>query len=101
MGLDTDQRAALRYFMEDVADVLQRADVNSEYFERTIGGLSGAYHAALVTRHWHVVVAVLSDTLDSVRHRLHAPEAWPSYRRLLSIVRENVDLLPPEMLELA
>lgn len=99
-GLDADQSAALRRFVEDIGDVLAVANVSAEYFERSVCGLAAAYHAALLTRKWEIVVALLTETLDEVQESRQGGAA-EAYGRLREIIRENVDLLPEEMLRLA
>lgn len=97
-GLDGDQSAALRRFVEDVNGVLATADVSPEYLNRSLTGLGAAYHVALVTGRWGLLVAVLADALDDLDDRTYAlKKRSPSYWRLRSIVEENADLLPPEM----
>ena len=98
-GLDAEQSAALKRFVDDLADVLAYADVSSDYFERAMCTLAGAYHAALLTGKWQVVVAILTETLDGISDCV--PEICGAYRRLRAIVSENLDLLPEEMLRLA
>lgn len=100
-GLDGDQSAALRRFVEDLAEVLAVANVSAEYFERTLCGLAAAYHAALLTRKWEVVVALLTDTLDAASDSAPDVRCSSAYDSLRSMIRENVDLLPSEMLRLA
>ena len=98
-GLDADQSAALKRFVDDLAEVLAAANISGDYFERALCALAGAYHAALVTGKWQVVVALLTETMDGI-----SEEVLPSsraYQRLRAIVAENVDLLPDEMRRLA
>jgi len=97
-GLDADQSSALRAFVEDMGDVLAQANVQSEYFERTLCGLAGAYYAALRSGEWTILVALLTDALDAIGA---ASVALPAYGRLRALVAENLDLLPEEMLRLA
>ncbi len=100
-ALDSDQRAALGRFVDDLADVLRGSGVGSERFDRTLGSLSAAYHAALMTGKWHVVVAILTETLDDLVEHQPVIRVSAAFRRLRAIVRENLDLLPSEMLRLA
>jgi hypothetical protein len=100
-GLDADQSAALRQFVEDLAEVLAVANVSAEYFERTICGLAAAYHSALLTGKWEIVVAILTETLDQADDARPDADTSPAYLRLRAMIRENVDLLPSEMLRLA
>jgi len=101
-GLDSEQSASLRRFIEDLGAVLAAADVPAEQFERSICGIAAAYHAALVTRKWDILVAVLTDALGDIESSHYAADedAAKSYRRLRAIVCENADLLPAEMLRL-
>ena len=100
-GLDGDQSAALRRFVEDLAEVLGAANVSADYFQRTICGLAAAYHSALLTGKWELAVALLTETLDSTGENGAIPHGSGAYRRLQAMIRENVDLLPSEMLRLA
>jgi hypothetical protein len=97
--LDAEQASALRHFTGDLESVLVEARVSPAYFRRSMDGLTAAYRAALLTRKWSVLVAVLADTLDDLGERGGAPAKALSlpYRRLLAIVQENQDLLPEEM----
>jgi hypothetical protein len=101
-GLDAEQSASLRRFIDDLGIVLAGADVPAEQFERSVCGLAAAYHAALVTRKWDILVAVLTDAIGEIDGSRYAADenAAGSYRRLRAIVCENADLLPAEMLRL-
>jgi hypothetical protein len=95
-GLDKDQSAALQRFFDDVESVLHDARVSAEYSIRSVRTLEAAYRAALVTRKWNLLFAILADALDALEHSGRATPS-SSYRRLRSAVFENADLLPPEM----
>ncbi len=101
-ALDGDQSAALRRFLDDVNGVLAAANVPPEYLNRSVTGLGAAYHIALVTGRWSLLVAVLADALDDLDDRTYeVKKRSSSYWRLRSIVEENADLLPPEMRQIS
>lgn len=100
-ALDPEQRAALGRFLDDLSNVLAQSEFSTELFDRTLGALGGAYHAALITGKWHIVVAILTETLDDIVASQPTVIFSGAYRRLRSIVWENLDLLPTEMLRLA
>ena len=101
--LDADQASALRSFILDLDDVLAEALVAPGYSERLCRGLAAAYYAALVTRKWHFFIALLSSALDDLEDAGDRPRARAAgqYWRLRAMVRENADLLSPEMLRIS
>ncbi len=82
--------------MADIDSVMADARVSAEYATRSRRALEAAYRAALVTRKWNLLVAILADALDALEQSGRATPS-SSYRRLRSAVFENADLLPPEM----
>lgn len=100
--LDGDQTAALRRFLEDLNAVLTEAPVSPTYRERLVRGLGAAYYAALVAGSWHFFIGLLSTALEDLQDAGFAPRARAAspYWRLSAMVRENADLLPPEMLRI-
>ena len=95
-GLDVDQQAALQRFIADLKTVLSDADGATAHSGRMLEALAAAYRSALLTSRWELLVAVLADALDRLGPS-GCESALAAYRRLRSVVRENADLLPPEM----
>src|SRR5579883_965270 len=97
--LDGDQTAALQRFIADLNEVLARGSVPAGYCSRLIRGLAAAYSAALAAGSWMFFIALLSSALDDLVDAGYAPHASAAaeYWRLRAMVRENADLLPPEM----
>ncbi len=100
-GLDEDRLAALQRFIDDVRTLFEHSAMPGEASRRTIETLSAAYCAALTGGAWGLLVAALADALDSVESlSLSAATELPR-RRLQALVRENLDLLPFEMVTFA
>lgn len=101
--LDQDQAAALCHFMDDLGAVLREAKLQAPYSQRLLSGLAAAYHAALGAGNWNFFIAILSCTLDDLEDGRYAPRsrAASQFWRLRAMVRENADLLPPEMLRIS
>jgi hypothetical protein len=101
--LDEDQSGALRSFLLDLNAILDAASVPDGYYERVMRGLAAAYYAALSTCNWHFFITLLANALQDLDDAglTPRPRAASAYWRLRSMVRENADLLPPEMLGIA
>ncbi len=100
-GLDADRLAALQRFIADVRTLFQHTAMAPQAAERAIGTLCAAYCAALTGGTWGLLVAALADALDAADNLGVSIAAELPRRRLRSLVRENADLLPFEMIELA
>lgn len=102
-ALDADQTAALRSFVLDLDDVLAEALMAPGSAERLTRGLAAAYYSALVTRKWQFFIALLSTALDDLAEAGYRPRGASArqYWRLRAMVRENADLLSPEMLRIS
>lgn len=100
--LDRDQTEALRRFVQDLDSVLTEAHVPVGYYRRLVRGLGSAYNAALGAGNWHFFIVLLSSALDDLEEAGYAPRsrAASQYWRLRAMVRENADLLSPEMLRI-
>lgn len=100
--LDNDQTAALRHFIDDLDAVLGEARVAASYAQRLVRGLGSAYYAALAAGNWHFFIGLLASALDDLQDAGYAPRARAAsqFWRLRAMVRENADLLSPEMLQI-
>lgn len=102
IDLDRDQSAALHSFIRDLDCVLAEAGVPVRYCRSVVRALGSAYHAALGARNWAFFIGMLCSVLDELEEDGHAPRvhAASEFWRLRAVVRENADLLPPEMLKI-
>lgn len=102
-NLDRDQTAALCHFLDDLGAVITEANLPEPYSHRLLGGLAAAYHSALGAGNWNFFIAILSSALDDLEDGGYAPRsrAASQFWRLRATVRENADLLPPEMLRIS
>lgn len=100
-NLDEDRLVALQRFVYDLRTVFANGSMRPDAAERVVETLSGAYCAALTGGPWGLLIATLADALDSVEQAGLKEPPELSHRRLRSIVRENIDLLPMEMQHVA